>query len=310
MRDAIRAQLLVWLIFLCAVHTAYALTAGEWTTKGMKLQDAGDDKSAIRCFGQSIKLQPRNPEAYYYRACSYFDIDNPKAALSDFNKSIKLAPTHANVYIERSQAKCDLHDYKGAEADINTAIAHISPERASLYAYRAEIRWMIPKRDAALSDYAKAIKLEPKNYALYVGRSDMYEALSKTDLRIADLSKAIALKPADYRLYLKRAHAYMQTTVWCAKALEDAEKAISLDASEPLGWWYRALALEATAYNNRTKANQAYSDFIQVAASNPDQQLEVKQARRRIAQSDSDEWHIEIVTIMTKGSMEINLRFK
>lgn len=89
---------------------------------GLTKLSKSDNKGAIEDFTKVIKLQPTNHEAYYRRACCYFNTKNLETSLSDFNKAIELNPSYADAYYNRALLKNFMKDSNGACSDWKKAI--------------------------------------------------------------------------------------------------------------------------------------------------------------------------------------------
>ena len=63
-------------------------------------------------------------------------------------------------------------------------------------------------REAAITDYSEAIKLDPTNALAYFNRGNAYDQLGEHDLAIADYTEAIKLDPTDPDAFNNRGQAY------------------------------------------------------------------------------------------------------
>jgi len=124
---------------------------------------------------------------------------------------------------------------------------------------RADAEHALNKRDEAIADYTTAIKLHPNDTYLYFRRARSYHARQLCNNAIADYGEVIRINPksaiaAD--AYSRQASLYAN----CAdslqrdpqKAVAAAEKAVSLDSSQPT-----YLTILASAYAMNGQLEQA-----------------------------------------------------
>jgi tetratricopeptide (TPR) repeat protein len=91
------------------------------------LVDPGEDfqagrREAVAQFNQAVTLNPRYTIAYFMRAITKYQLNDPQGALADYNQAISLNPQYANAYYNRGLLKDEkLNDRAGAIADFRTA---------------------------------------------------------------------------------------------------------------------------------------------------------------------------------------------
>ena len=93
--------------------------SSEWLKKGL---DARDSFEKVRCYGEAIKCNPRNSEAYFNRGLAYYNMDNYSRASHDFTSTIDLDPTHSEAYYNRGRILFSKGNYAGAIKDYTEAI--------------------------------------------------------------------------------------------------------------------------------------------------------------------------------------------
>lgn len=119
--------------------------------------------------------------------------------------------------------------------------------------------------DQALVYLNKAVQENNRHVKAYYNRGLVYAQLNRMQDAIADFSKAIEI--ANYqKAYVARANAYY-TINDAAKAMKDAETALSLDKNNP-----KAYFVLATCYddqNDLNKALQYYNKALELAGDEP-----------------------------------------
>lgn len=74
------------------------LSADEAFQKGNSFATSGDFDSAIRWYGEAIRLNPRFAEAYYWRGRAFADKRMFEKAIAEYSEAIRLNPQVANAY--------------------------------------------------------------------------------------------------------------------------------------------------------------------------------------------------------------------
>jgi tetratricopeptide (TPR) repeat protein len=150
-----------------------------------------------------------------------------------------------------------------------------NPHNWDAYLRRAEAEHALNQRDAATSDYSKAIKLHSNEAFLYLRRGRHYNTLKSCDSALRDFEMAIRLAPKsakqDYNL---KAELYsLESGVYAncpetslrdpQRAIATARRAVALDSSRPT-----LLTILAGAYARAGELDQAIK-FQQQALDSP-----------------------------------------
>ena len=126
----------------------------------------------------------------------------------------------------------------------------------ALYRYRgfAKSHAEKPDLDAALADYAEAVRLEPNSFVPFILRANIYAGKGEQELAIKDYDRAIELSPrADF--YNNRGNA-LRKTGKVDLAIADLDQAIKLDANYFGAYWNRGLA-----YQDKGDKEKAADDY-------------------------------------------------
>ncbi len=94
----------------------------ELLIQGMEKGIQGDYQGAIADFGEVIRRNPHELEAYYNRGIAYVQMTEYQKAITDFDRAIKLDPNSAEVYLERAKVYYLLGNYPQTRVDLQTAI--------------------------------------------------------------------------------------------------------------------------------------------------------------------------------------------
>jgi len=172
-------------------------------------QQAIDNKfdDAIRSYGDAIRLDPNNAEAYTGRASAHGSKGAPDLAIADYTKAIQLDPNGIGAYNGRGAMYAEKGDQAHALADYSETIKRASAEQKFEvilgYTGRADIYVKQGKPELAMPDFEKAIAIASTdsmaNYILgpdaLLGRARLNVAAGKNDLAIVDLQAALKLNP-------------------------------------------------------------------------------------------------------------------
>jgi tetratricopeptide (TPR) repeat protein len=113
-----------------------------------------------------IKLNDKNPDAYYNRGFIYQVKGELQLAENDYTKSIELNPKNEDAYYNRGLIYVKNQNYELAIKDFSEAIK-IRPSAADAYCNRGNAYFQTGKIDMALTDYNEAVKLSPMDGDIY-----------------------------------------------------------------------------------------------------------------------------------------------
>ena len=81
-----------------------------------------DDDEVIKLLSEAIELYPNFVEAYFYRACNYWDLEQYEQAIQDFSKVIELNPGDNGAYLNRGKIYEQLGQYEKAIQDYSEVL--------------------------------------------------------------------------------------------------------------------------------------------------------------------------------------------
>jgi tetratricopeptide (TPR) repeat protein len=135
-----------------------------------------------------------------------------------FTQRLRANPKDEQAYGYRAEAAMQLSDFKAALKDISEAIK-LNPKRATWWSNRAMIRVLDMDVAKALEDANEAIKIDPKLVRGYVVRGHVYRAQKAPDRAIAEFTEALRIEPGYLDALLARA-----TTKWEQKSYMAAKQ--------------------------------------------------------------------------------------
>jgi TonB family protein len=150
---------------------------------------------ALGACSEALRLDPKNPSAYYCRAQVLTSMGQGEKALPDIDEAIRLKPDFGLAYLTRGTIKGELRQLEPAIADMTRGMELLGDDVAYFhYSRRGGFYFQSEKYEEALKDFNKAIELRPENELNYTDRAQTYDKLGKTDLAAADRKKAAELR--------------------------------------------------------------------------------------------------------------------
>lgn len=157
-----------------------------------------EDERALADFNEAIRLDPKNPVAYFERGkfhLSLSESDVASKAIADFSEAIRRDPKFVEALSSRASAYTNRRDHAKAYADLTAALA-IAPNDPEFYSARAANSTAQGKLPEAVVDYTAALQIDPQfSHALFA-RASLYKQLNELDKFIADAEAATKIDPS------------------------------------------------------------------------------------------------------------------
>jgi tetratricopeptide (TPR) repeat protein len=125
-----------------------------------------DKERAIADYTEAIRLDPKNIDAFFFRAIVYRGSSGNGAlalAIADLDTVIRLDPKHTSALYGRGFAHHTKGDYDRAIADYNDAIRLGYKSADGPLSYRGHAYFCKKDFGRAIADYDAALKINPKN---------------------------------------------------------------------------------------------------------------------------------------------------
>lgn len=133
-------------------------TAGNYFAAGLDAYNRRNLGSAIINWTLALKINPKDPNAYYARAIAKNELYTWKSAIRDYDKAIELAPDFVDALVNRAAIKDNHQDYEGALADYNKAI-ELNSHNPMAYFNRGNTRLNMGDVALACIDWTRAKEL-------------------------------------------------------------------------------------------------------------------------------------------------------
>jgi len=221
--------------------------------------------SAIYYLDRVIESKPDFAAAVFNRGIGEINLKFFEAAKSDFSKVIETDSTHAGAYLMRAVSEFMLKDYSSMLPDMQIALRidpdilsdfyflqvrktvdkciELKPENVSFIVARGYANYKSGYFRLAVNDFAVALNLASMNSEYYkmMGVCRIY--LNDTIRAESDLKIALDINPGDAEIFYYLGLYANNLLGQPEKSIEYLNKAIELDALNPLYYYQRALIL-------------------------------------------------------------------
>jgi tetratricopeptide (TPR) repeat protein len=150
---------------------------------------ATDYESEMKRLNDLIRLDARNADAFYNRACLYEQRGQLEMAEKDYTRVIQIDKQYKDAYYNRGLVYLKTKKYNEAVKDFSEVIK-LEPRAADAYCNRGNANLRLGKTDLALQDYDTAIKAKPDDGDLYYNRALLHLARGAKSKAIEDFKKA------------------------------------------------------------------------------------------------------------------------
>lgn len=169
------------------------LTSAQLRDKGIKLYNAGngyfDFRLSMLYLSSAIALDPKDAEAYKYRAFATFNREQYLESISDYLEAAKLEPNNKYHLYNAARSYTFLGRFKEAAAEIDKAGQEYSDDVSYwVYRYRAAIRRNLGQLQEAADDLSHAIELIEK--AIAKAADDTEKKKNQQDLYVYRYERA------------------------------------------------------------------------------------------------------------------------
>jgi lipoprotein NlpI len=229
------------------------INSGQWRDKALGWAYNGRclaqydkrawDEALLDC-SMAIKLNPKDPYAYFNRGDTWRAKSDNDKAIADYGEAIRLDPKFAYAFNNRGNAWGTKGNNDKAIADYDEAI-RLDPKFPYAFNNRGGAWRAKSDSDKAIADYNEAIRLDPKYAVAFHNRGSAWLARGDSDKAIIDYDEAIRLNPKFAVAHLHRGVVRLVEDS-IAPALADLTQANELDRRDP----YAALWLDLADRRN------------------------------------------------------------
>ncbi|MCY2963258.1 MAG: tetratricopeptide repeat protein, partial [Planctomycetota bacterium] len=194
---------------------------------------------ADACFTAAVALRPESALAYYQRGVCRFELGQFTEALQDFEKALALNPSYDKALVSKAITFEALGQTTEAVADLTRAIDRGFPE-TRVYFIRSKLLRRLGDVAGADRDRKIGMELSPTDAKSWVSRGIAY--LPRIPLQaLADFREAVRVNPGESEAYRNMAHVLSERLDRPQEALDELDRALELNANDPLNWTGRAV---------------------------------------------------------------------
>jgi Flp pilus assembly protein TadD len=163
------------------------------------LGDRGDNRGAVRCLREALRLDPNDFDAHLNLGTSLSQLGNLDEAAREFEAAIRIDPRSDGAVCNRGMVDVARGDLPGAATRFHEALA-INPDSIQARANLAGVLFQQGKAGDAAREYEQAIALEPRNASLHFSLGRVLIQLGRLNDAAACFERALAIEPSS-RLY-------------------------------------------------------------------------------------------------------------
>ena len=224
---------------------------------------SNDYQGAATHYTEALKYDPSTVEAYNGRGQAYFQLRKYPEALADFTKAIEAGISTPKLFLNKGKCLVILNRAPEAVPDLNKSI-ELEPKSPEAFYFRGVAHEKGGNIPAAMADYGQAIQLNPNYVEAMVNRGLIRTKAALFSEAIADYSAALAISTPQIQPMIlnNRAFAYLKSGQ-LDKALEDANKALTLNPNYPFAYNTRAAVYQQMGQAAKGQADLAKAIQLQ-----------------------------------------------
>jgi tetratricopeptide (TPR) repeat protein len=207
---------------------------------GLQKAQAGNLKGAMEDFTTAIKKNPKNYNAYFYRAKARVETGDNTGALEDINKAIENNGREAIYFYYRGKMYSDMGESGKALVDFNHAV-DMRHNFTDALNYRGVEKAKMGLHKEAIKDYDSAIITNTEYPLCYYNKGTSQAALGDYKGAIETFSKAISLDGKNKLSFLNRGNCYIQLANY-KSAIADYTSVIQMDPKNQDAYYNRGAA--------------------------------------------------------------------
>ncbi len=228
---------------------------------------------ALDDFAEALKLDPKEPRAYYYRGVIYSKVIYEKGrpvekGRAEFKKAIELKPDYVDALLALAEPyiHMDCNDHLNCDREAMRyldKVFNIAPGEPRAYYYRSIVSFNARHFDRAIEDLTKAVELKPDYIPAWLQRGRVYWAEESYEKTISDFDHVLSIDPANYEALWHRGMVWEEMGQH-ERAIKDFTDAINLQPDNPMPYDDRGLV-----YYNRGDYADALRDFEMAVSLDP-----------------------------------------
>ncbi|MBC7776937.1 MAG: tetratricopeptide repeat protein, partial [Phycisphaerae bacterium] len=224
---------------------------------------SNDFQGSIKHYSESLKYDPSTVEAYNGRGQAYFQIRKYPEALADFSKAIEAGIVTPKLFLNKGKCLVILNRATEAVPDLNRSI-ELEPKSPEAFYFRGVAHEKGGNIPNALADYGQAIQLNPNYVEALVNRGLLRTKAEQFSEAVADYTAALAIATPQVQPMILNNRAFAQLkSGQLSKALEDVDKALTINPNYPFAYNTRAAIYQQMGQAAKAQADLAKAQQLQ-----------------------------------------------
>jgi tetratricopeptide (TPR) repeat protein len=169
---------------------------------GLRTNNAEVIERLVERFEQPL-LNDEDDLAYFKRALTRSELDEPEGAIADYTRVIQINPKHDVAYNNRGLMRYEMGNREGAIADFNRAIL-VNPGNSIAYCNRGVVRSEMGNLMGAVEDFSDAVQVSPSCAPAFFQRGLARTQMGNKMGAVEDFSEVIRLDAQDASAFYYR----------------------------------------------------------------------------------------------------------
>jgi len=200
------AILSVFLVYTGALADGPLEQAEQHFKRGYTYKQNKNPDAAIKCFQQTLALNPRHFEAHFHLACEYYYRGLHNDAIIHYQKAIRINPKSASTLFNLGTILAQKADQKQEAYACFTKALAINPRYTQAYFQRGKLLESLSHIDAATANYRHILEIQNDNIDALAALAKILRDQEQYKEALTILARATELQPKNIHLWFDLAH--------------------------------------------------------------------------------------------------------
>jgi protein O-GlcNAc transferase len=238
-------------------------TTTELMQEAIALQRRGAIAEAAARYEGVLRVDPNNPDAYYYLGMMSCQTGRFDAGVELARKALASDARHVNAHILLGRALGALGHHEEAIEALQQAVA-LGPNVAGCHSHLADALSDLGRKAEAVHSYDQALALMPDCVEDWFNRGLALDAIDRREEALESFDRAIAAKPDVAQVHLARANVLWRLRR-SGEVLESVNRALALDPESAEAWHSRG-----NIHHDLRQYDYALADYDKALALKPE----------------------------------------